>query len=352
MEEGYIYFNKHLKALPSRRGGPARRQKNKLVESANPPANVTLAAAPGMSFGRVSKILGLPSSSIHPEMQHFPLKDLVLLRLEKRVNPTYDSLEEFFKIRSSCHIVEEINNDFFCDCAQGIAGHLCKHTMALTYERTDFPVDRRLNAVKFKRRSRGRPRGIGLAAARTRDEGPALESEDDSEGGEGGDPQPVGGRGGGAIPGRARGRGRGPRRARGTGAGSQTRDQGPEDDADPEGGVMEDPQPGGSRGGGAIPRGARGRGRGPQRARVTGGGSRGRGGQLRGHTEEDAEFLQQLGSVVLPGNLWDSFATNIGPVQVDGGILRVADDGTSQEEEDAGSQDSQEEDDLELELNL
>ena len=68
--------------------------------------------------------------------------------------------------------------------------------MALTYERTDFPVDRRLNAVKFKRRSRGRPRGIGLAAARTRDEGPALESEDDSEGGEGRDPQPVGGRGG------------------------------------------------------------------------------------------------------------------------------------------------------------
>ena len=115
---------------------------------------------------------------------------------------------------------------------------------------------------------------------------------------------------------------------------------------------MEDPQPGGSRGGGAIPRGARGRGRGPQRARVTGGGSRGRSGQLRGHTKEDAEFLQQLGSVVLLGNLWDSFATNIGPVQVDGGILRVADDGTSQEEEDAGSQDSQEEDDLELELNL
>ena len=54
----------------------------------------------------------------------------------------------------------------------------------------------------------------------------------------------------------------------------------------------------------------------------------------------------------LPGNLWDSFATIIGPVQVDGGILRIADDGTSQEEENADSQDSQEEDDLELELNL
>ena len=37
---------------------------------------------------------------------------------------------------------------------------------------------------------------------------------------------------------------------------------------------------------------------------------------------------------------------------VDGGILRIADDGTSQEEENADSQDSQEEDDLELELNL
>ena len=115
MEEGYIYFNKHLKAQPSRRGGPAVRQKNKLVESADPHPNLTLAAAPGMSFGRVSKILGLLSSSIHPDLQHLPLKDLVRLRLEKRMNPTYDSLEEFFKIRSSCHIVEEINNDFFCD---------------------------------------------------------------------------------------------------------------------------------------------------------------------------------------------------------------------------------------------
>ena len=84
--------------------------------------------------------------------------------------------------------MEEINNDFFCDYAHGIAGHLCKHTMAITYDRTDFPVDRRLNAVKFKRRPKGRPRGIGLAAARTRDQGPALVSEDDAEpeGGEGG----------------------------------------------------------------------------------------------------------------------------------------------------------------------
>ena len=62
--------------------------------------------------------------------------------------------------------------------------------MAITYDRTDFPVDRRLNAVKFKRRPKGRPRGIGLAAARTRDQGPALVSEDDAEpeGGEGQDP--------------------------------------------------------------------------------------------------------------------------------------------------------------------
>ena len=44
MEEGYIYFNKHLKALPSRRGGPAVRQKSKLVESADPHPNLTLAA--------------------------------------------------------------------------------------------------------------------------------------------------------------------------------------------------------------------------------------------------------------------------------------------------------------------
>ena len=334
MEEGYIYFNKNLKTLPSRRGGPARRQKNKLVELPNPDPNLTLAASPGMSFGPVSKILGLPSTSIHPDLQHLPLKDLVRLRLEKRRNPTYDSLEGFFKIRNSCHIVEEINNDFFCDCAQGISGHLCKHTMAITYERTDFPVDKRLNAFTFKRRPKGRPQGIGLSAARTRDQGPALESEDDTEpeGGEGEDPQPGGGRGGGAMPRGARGRGRGPRRARGRG--------------------------GGARGRGAEHGGGRGRG------------ARDRGGQLGGPSGEGVQLGGQEGSVVLPGHLWDSLPTIIGQVQVDGGVLalQIADGGTSQEEEEASQEEeeaSQEEEEearvnnhewsadvLELELDL
>ena len=285
MEEGFIYFNLHLKPKPSTTGGPALRQKNKLVELPNPDPRLTLSASPGMSFGPVSWIFGLPSSSVHQELQHLPLKDLVRLRLEKRLNPTYESLEQFFKIRSSCHIVEEINNEFFCDCAQGIKGHLCKHTMALTFDRTDFPVDPRLNAVKFKRRQRGRPKSIGLALTR-------------------------------------------------------------EPEAEPAGGEEQDAEPGGGRGGGAMPRGARGRGRGSRvaRSRGRGKGARGRGGQPGGSSGEGALPGGQEGSAVIPGNLWSSMPTIVGPVHVDGGVLRlqITDGGASQEEEVASSQEEEE----------
>ena len=101
-----------------------------------------------------------------------------------------------------------------------------------------------------------------------------------------------------------------------------------------------------------MPRRARGRGRGPRGARVRGGrgwgiGARGRGGQPGASREggEGAQLVGQEGSVVLPGNMWDSLLIIIRPVQVDGGVLRlqIADGGTSQEKEDTSSQDSQEE---------
>ena len=62
--------------------------------------------------------------STHPPLAHLSLADLARLRLEKRANPTYSSLEEFFYIRGSCHLIEEIQGDFYCDCRDGIKGHI------------------------------------------------------------------------------------------------------------------------------------------------------------------------------------------------------------------------------------
>ena len=101
------------------------RQKNKVVELLNPDPAMTLSANPGMDLGGpVSKIIGLArtKATLDRELAHLSLKDLVRLRLIKRITPTYASLEEFLKIRNSCHLVEEINGEFFCDCRDGIKG--------------------------------------------------------------------------------------------------------------------------------------------------------------------------------------------------------------------------------------
>ena len=129
-------------------------------------------------MGPVTKIIGLATKpSDDRELAHLSLTALVRLRLIKRMTPAYSSLGEFFKIRISFHIVEEINGDFFCDCYYGIKGHLCRHTMALTFDRTNFAVDPRLNAVKFTRRKKGRPKKLGLALTRE----PSLLPEGDAE---------------------------------------------------------------------------------------------------------------------------------------------------------------------------
>ena len=50
-------------------------------------------------------------------------------------NPSFNLLQEYFDIRTSCHIIEQVDDEFYCDGNKGIKGKLCNHTMALTYAR-------------------------------------------------------------------------------------------------------------------------------------------------------------------------------------------------------------------------
>ena len=193
-----------------------------------------------------------------------------------------------------------------CDCHDGIKGHLCHHTMALTYDRNkEFPIDPRLNAFQFTKQKAGRPKKHGLALTRE----PPLVPGNDAHPEE-------------ALPGPARGRG----------------------------------QPGGAGARGGM----------PGRARVRGGlhgRAMARGGQagrirVRGGLLADVGRLER--TVVVPSSVWSSFPNVLGNIQVNdvGELSQEEEEGdaeglSSQEEggEGATSQDEEpEEIDLELDL--
>ena len=117
-----------------------------------------------MDIGEVEMIIALPSP--RNKLTHLGLVDLAKLRLQQRAHPeTSGTFAEYASIRNSCHLVEVIGRNFYCDCKLGIKGKLCPESMALTYDRNpEFPVDPRFSTVIFKRkRPVGRPRNAGLA---------------------------------------------------------------------------------------------------------------------------------------------------------------------------------------------
>ena len=154
----------HLAPLPRERpGDPVQRKPGKLLEI-NPRGKKTLASNPGMDIGEVEMIIALPSP--RNKLTHLGLVDLAKLRLQQRAHPeTSGTFAEYASIRNSCHLVEVIGRNFYCDCKSGIKGKLCPESMALTYDRNpEFPVDPRFSTVIFKRkRPVGRPRNAGLA---------------------------------------------------------------------------------------------------------------------------------------------------------------------------------------------
>jgi len=38
------------------------------------------------------------------------------------------------KIQKSCHLVEQIGDEFFCDCFEGSKARLCKHAVGLMFK--------------------------------------------------------------------------------------------------------------------------------------------------------------------------------------------------------------------------
>ena len=151
---------KNLKKLPSGQRKPGR------VVEVNPDSKYKLCEE--KKIGKVDKIIILKSSA--NTMLDRSLEELAKLRILARSNCSAESLDDFLELRRSCHIVEQCGREFYCDCRWGIKGKLCKHTMALIYDRDpQFPVNARLRAKKIHKRKRavGRPAKIKEALSKT-----------------------------------------------------------------------------------------------------------------------------------------------------------------------------------------
>ena len=65
------------------------------------------------------------------------------------------------KVRQSCHLLEQVNNEFFCDCPLGIKGKMCKHTVALLYKTGIIEITSDvLSKPLGQKRKRGRSKKI------------------------------------------------------------------------------------------------------------------------------------------------------------------------------------------------
>ena len=75
----------------------------------------------------------VPSSNTNHSEQS--LKELAKHRLKTRFDVSNMlSFDEYSEIRSSCHIIEQVNEEFYCDCFLGMKAKLCKHSVGMLYK--------------------------------------------------------------------------------------------------------------------------------------------------------------------------------------------------------------------------
>ena len=89
-----------------------------------------------------------------------PLKDCAKERLKSRFDVSrHSNFDEAMKIRQSCHIIEQVGSDYFCDCHEGIKGRICKHSVALMYKCGPLEVTSDVRSKPLgQKRQRGRPK--------------------------------------------------------------------------------------------------------------------------------------------------------------------------------------------------
>jgi hypothetical protein len=146
---------------------------------------LTMCDRTDVQIGRVVAIHALRSDE--DSMASMSLAMIAKQRLEHRRNPSSTTLNEYFKLRAGCWLVEETDDgEFWCDCPVGFKGKVCKHVLALGYKFDRIEVLAHAHAQKLgEKRQRGRPKKIVMGkenySAAAKPTSVASEEEEEEE---------------------------------------------------------------------------------------------------------------------------------------------------------------------------
>ena len=89
------------------------------------------------------------------------LKQRAKERIKQRGSPSFASFDNFLEVRQSCWILEERNDEFYCDCPVGMKGKQCKHEVGLMFKNGHLEVTSEVRSVPInQKRKRGRPKKL------------------------------------------------------------------------------------------------------------------------------------------------------------------------------------------------
>ena len=105
-------------------------------------------------------IWAVPSS--FTKLTEDSLKEIAKQRIMERFEiPESQTFDESMKVRQSCHLIEQINDEFFCDCLPGIKGKMCKHAVGMLYKTGIMEITSDVRSKPLgQKRKRGRPKKI------------------------------------------------------------------------------------------------------------------------------------------------------------------------------------------------
>ena len=114
----------------------------------------------------VTSIWAVPSTNT--KLSELPLKELAKTRLSTRFDSTSKNFDEFMKIRNSCHLVEQIGDEFFCDCYVGSKARLYKHAVGLMFKTGVLEITANVRSKPLgQKRKHGRPKKLPACLVRS-----------------------------------------------------------------------------------------------------------------------------------------------------------------------------------------
>lgn len=130
---------------------------NKIL-SINVGNKYTISDSEEFNLGKVDRIWAVDSSENKIQMN---LIQRAKNRISQRKSLDVNSFKEYKDMRTSCWLLEERDNDFFCDCPIGMKGKLCKHTIGMRYVTGKLEATSQVRSVPLgQKRKRGRPKRL------------------------------------------------------------------------------------------------------------------------------------------------------------------------------------------------